>query len=191
MCCCKNRSLWRSNVHFDNPRICVSKRYTIYRCLFCSQECIHFSRGIGISSLCRFLISAGYHMRSKAERKSTNIVRAGLLHAATVSFRFSTILKILVCNLLPFMNPLCSSIVIFCIWHHVNILLRVWVCGCRIRSFNTYTHILDSPCGYSPICPMGIRQQLAKILLAKFRNPARIYIYPTISVFSLLLFYSL
>jgi hypothetical protein len=43
-----------------------------------------------MSRSCRFLIRAGYHIPSNADRKSTKIVKAGRLHAATVSRRFST-----------------------------------------------------------------------------------------------------
>ena len=90
----------------------------MYRYRSWSQDWTHFSRGSGIPRSCGLVINAGYHIRSNADRKSTKIVSAGLLHAVTVRRRFYTREKIRVCKRRP-------SIAMFSFRHHSRILLCI------------------------------------------------------------------
>ena len=69
-------------------------------------------------------MTAGCHIWSKTDRRSTKIVKADLLHAATMSNTFSISDSMLVCRGRPWVKPLFSSTATFWVWHYSRI--RRW-----------------------------------------------------------------
>ena len=115
-----------------------------------NHEAVHLSKGNGKSSSTSVEISAECHILSKVDMKSTKTTSAGLLFAAVVSLRSSTIDKIRIWRRLSAVKPDCSSMNIPFSMHYFSI--RTWIILSKILSMFDRSEIGLSlfTSGYTP-----------------------------------------